>query len=44
MDPLSQPPNSKFSLLWKTAHTLMVFKKKKKDIAKRRDWNPNFVN
>ena len=29
MDPLPQPPNSKFSLLWKIAHTLMVLKKKK---------------
>ena len=44
MDPLSQPPNSKFSLLWKTAHTLKVFKKIKKDIVKRRGCNPNILN
>ena len=34
MDPLPQPPNSKFNLLWKIAYTLMVLKKKKKTFQK----------
>ena len=34
MDPLPQPPNSKFNLLWKIAYTLMMLNKK--DIPKRK--------